>query len=240
MEEDNIEIKKRIKKKRRFNFLDIITITVIVLLIAIYMPRAYNLYSERKELLKESKKEKVVEYPLEVEITEQDTKYFARFFEEYAVGITSNVNFLDGITQNEMVDFSRAILSEKYSSSGVISETSINNTVKRFFGISDIDYKSLGYKSLDVYKDYEVKKVFNITKLMKLDKDSDLYLAYIDCIDKSKVQDGSYKKEDIEKVYIFTFKKVEEKDENGNVTNLQYILQKVEEENTQEENVEKK
>lgn len=240
MDKDNKQKDEKVKKERKLKSLDIITISVIVILLILYAPRAWSLYEEHRAKLEETKKEEVIEYPLEVEITEQDTKFFVDFFKDYAVGIRANINLLDGISQNEMVDFCRALLSEKYSSSGVISKTSMDNAIQKYFDVSGLVYQDLGYKSLAVYEEYESQKVFNVTKLMQLEKDSDLYLVYADCIDKSNVQEGTYKKENIEDVYIFTFKKIvtEEETETGIVSNVKYILQKVEkeiiEENTED------
>ena len=238
--EENTENKRRIsEKKKRLNILDIISIVVIISLLALYAPRAISLYEERKEYLKEANKEKAVEYPLEVEISEEDTKFFVSFFSDYSIGITSGVDFTDDISQNEMIDFSRAILSEKYSSSGVISKMAMDNAIKKYFDVSDLNYTKLGYKSLSVYKEYEAKKLFNVTKLMQLEKDSNMYLVYADCVDKSNVQEGIYKKENIEDVYMFTFEKMEEESLNDNeVENkVRYILKKVEIERTNEEDV---
>jgi len=224
---------ENITKKRKLNALDIIVLSVIAILLIVYAPRAWSLYEERKAMLEEAKKPPVIEYPLEVEITEQDTEFFVKFFKEYSVGITAEgINLLDDISQNDMVDFCRAILSDKYSSSGLISKTSMDSALKKYFDVSDLDYSSLGYKSLAVYKDYESQKIFNVTKLMQLEENNDMYLVYADCIDKTNVQEGTYKKENIEDVYIFTFKKVvtEEDIETGIVSNVKYIIQKVEKE----------
>lgn len=242
MEEEKKQKKVKVKKKRKLNVLDIIVLSVIAILLVMYAPRAWSLYEEHRAMLAEANKPPVIEYPLEVEITEQDTKFFVDFFKDYAVGIRADINLLDDITQNEMVDFCRVLLSEKYSSSGVISKTSMDNAMQKYFEVSGLDYASLGYKSLTVYKDYESQKVFNVTKLMQLEENSDLYLVYADCIDKNNVQEGTYKKENIEDVYIFTFKKIvtEEETETGIVTNLKYVLQKVEKEvieETTDENV---
>lgn len=228
-------------KKRKFNILDIITLVVIIALIAIYAPRAYELYAERKAMLEEAQKEPVIVYPLEVEITEEDTAFLTQFFKDYAVGVTSGVDFSDGITEKEMIDYSRAILSEKYSSSGVISQTSMDNLLKKYFDVSDLDYKSLGYKSLAVYKEYETSDVYNITKLLQKEENGDIYLAYVDMIDSEKAKEKSYTEDDVKEKYLFTFKKVEEKDEEGNVTGVRYIVQNVEKANiseTEEQNVE--
>lgn len=223
---------EKTKKKRKLNILDLITISVILILLIMYAPRAWSLYEEHRAALEEAKKPPVIEYPLEVEITEQDTKFFVDFFKDYAVGIRADINLLDGITQNEMVDFCRVLLSEKYSSSGVISKTSMDSALQKYFEVSGLDYTSLGYKSLTVYKEYEAQKVFNVTKLMQLEENGDMYLVYADCIDKANVQEGTYKKENIEDVYIFTFKKIvtEEETELGVVSNVKYIIQKVEKE----------
>lgn len=229
------------KKTRKINALDIITLVVIIVLIAIYAPRAYELYAERKAKLEEANKEPVIVYPLEVEITDKDTEFFTQFFKDYAVGITSGVDFSDDVTEKEMVEFARAILSEKYSSSGVISQTSMDNTLKKYFDVSDVNYKNLGYKSLAVFKDYKTSDVYNITKLMQAEKDGDIYLAYVDVIDKEKTKGKTYTEDDIKEKYLFTFKKVEEKDETGNVTDTRYIIQKTESANisqTEENNEE--
>jgi len=232
MRKDNKENQEKTKKKRKLKILDIITLSVIVILLIMYAPRAWSLYAEHRAAIEEANKPPVIEYPLEVEITEQDTKFFVDFFKDYAVGIRADINLLDGISQNEMVDFCRVLLSEKYSSSGVISKTSMDSALKKYFDVSDLDYSSLGYKSLAVYKDYESQKIFNVTKLMQLEENNDMYLVYADCIDKTNVQEGTYKKENIEDVYIFTFKKVvtEEDIETGIVSNVKYIIQKVEKE----------
>ena len=226
------EKNEKVKKNRKLKVLDIITLSVIAILLIMYAPRAWSLYEERRAALEEAKKPPVIEYPLEVEITEQDTKFFVEFFKDYGVGIRAEINLLDGITQNEMVDFCRALLSEKYSSSGVISHSAMNSAVKKYFDVSDLNYAGLGYKSLGVYKETEAQKVFNVTKLMQLEENGDLYLVYTDCIDKANVQEGTYKKENIEDVYIFTFKKIvtEEETELGVVSNVKYIIQKVEKE----------
>ncbi len=226
--------KEQSKKRIKINFLDILTLVVIVLILVIYAPKAVSLYSESKETANESNNANVVEYPLEVKISEEDTEFFINFFKEYALGITAGVDFLDGISENEMIDFCRVLLSEKYSSSGVISKTSMDALLKEYFDVSNIKYEDLGYKSLAVYKDYEALKVFNITKLMQLEKDGDTYIAYVDCIDKNKVTDGTYKKEDIEDIYIFTLKKITTEDTNNNdnsSSNTRYVIKKVEKEN---------
>ncbi len=230
VKEENTE---KVRKKKKLNILDIITVSVILILIVMYAPRAWSLYEEHRIKMEEAKKPPVIEYPLEVEITEQDTKFFSEFFKDYAVGIRSGINLLDDITQNDMVDFCRAILSEKYSSSGLISKTSMDSAMQKYFEVSGVDYASLGYKSLTVYKEYDAQKVFNVTRLMQLEENGDLYLVYADCIDKVNVQEGTYKKENIEDVYIFTFKKIvnESQNELGVVTtDVKYVLQKVEKE----------
>ena len=238
--EENIKKRRTNEtKKKRLNVLDIITIVVVIVLLVIYAPRAWSLYEQRKEMLEEAKKEKVIEYPLEVEITEEDAKFFVNFFKDYAVGIRADINFLDDITENEMIDFARAILSEKYSSSGVISKTAMDNALKKYFDVSDLDYTKLGYKTLGVYKEYDAQKVFNVIKLMQLEKDGNLYLAYADCIDKNNVQDGTYKKENIEDVYMFTFEKKVEEVTTESITNreVSYILKKVQKVETVDENI---
>jgi len=232
---------ENITKKRKLNALDIIVLSVIAILLIVYAPRAWSLYEERKAMLEEAKKPPVIEYPLEVEITEQDTEFFVKFFKEYSVGITAEgINLLDDISQNDMVDFCRAILSDKYSSSGLISKTSMDSSMKKYFDLEGVSYEGLGYKELKVYENTEPAKVFNVTKLMQFEKDSDIYLAYADCVDKSKVQEESYKKEDIEDVYIFTFRKIVTETTVDNIvkTDVKYILQKVEKEVVEEEIVE--
>lgn len=237
---ENIETK--IKKKKKLNALDIITLSVIAILVIMYAPRGWSLYQEHKKAEEEAKKEPVIVYPLEVEITEQDTEFFVKFFKDYAVGITAtNINLLDGeISQNDMVEFCTALLSKKYSSSGLISKSSMDSSMKKYFDVTGVSYESLGYKELGVYKDTEAKKIFNVTKMMQFEKDSDIYLVYADCVDKSKVQEETYKKDDIEDVYIFTFKKIvtEKTEEAVVITEVKYMLQKVEKEVIEEETVE--
>lgn len=231
---------EKVRKKKKLNALDIIVLSVIAILLVMYAPRAYSLYEERKSMLAEANKEPVIEYPLEVEIKEQDTEFLVKFFKDYSVGITAEgINLLDDISQNDMVDFCRAILTNKYSSSGVISKSSMDSSMKKYFDVEGVSYENLGYKELKVYKSVEPAKVFNVTKMMQTERDSDIYLVYADCIDKSKVQEESYKKEDIEDVYIFTFKKIVTETTVDNVarTDVKYILQKVEKE-VLEENVE--
>jgi len=226
-----------LNKKRKLNALDIIVLSVIAILFVMYAPRAWSLYEERKAMLEEAKKPPIIEYPLEVEITEQDTEFFVKFFKDYSVGITAEgINLLDDISQNDMVDFCRAILTDKYSSSGLISKSSMDSSIKKYFDVEGVSYEGLGYKELKVYANTEAQKVFNVTKLMQTEKDSDIYLVYADVIDKSKVQEESYKKEDIEDVYIFTFKKiVTETNVDGVVTSeVKYVLQKVEKEVVEE------
>lgn len=234
----SINKEENTKKKKKLNALDIIVLSVIAILLIMYAPRAWSLYEERREMLAEAKKPPVIEYPLEVEITEQDTEFFVKYFKDYSVGITAEgINLIDDISQNDMVDFCRAILSKKYSSSGLISKSSMDSSIKKYFDVEGISYSDLGYKELNVYTNTESKKLFNVTKLMQTEKDSDIYLVYADCIDKSKVQEESYKKEDIEDIYIFTFKKIvtETTEENIVKTDVKYILQKVEKEVIEEE-----
>ena len=242
--ENKAEIETNIKKKKRLNALDIITLSVIAILLVMYAPRGWSLYQEHKRAEEEAKKEPVIVYPLEVEITEQDTEFFVKFFKDYAIGITAtNINLLDGeISQNDMVEFCRALLSKKYSSSGLISKSSMDSAMKKYFDVSDISYESLGYKELGVYKDTEPKKIFNVTKMKQVEKDSDIYLAYVDCVDKTKVQEESYKKEDVEDIYIFTFKKIVTEKTEGTIvtTEVKYMLQKVEKEVIEEETEEVK
>lgn len=229
---------EKAKKKRILNALDIIVLSVIAILFIMYAPRAWSLYEERKAMLEEAKKPPVIVYPLEVEITEQDTEFFVKFFKDYSVGITAEgINLFDDISQNDMVDFCRAILSNKYSSSGLISKSSMDSAIKKYFDVEGIVYQDLGYKELKVYANTESQKVFNVTKLMQTEKDSDVYLVYADVVDKSKVQEESYKKEDIEDVYIFTFRKIvtETTVEDVVKTDVKYILQKVEIEVIEEE-----
>ena len=236
----NDKKREKIKKIKKLNTLDIIVLSVIAILLVMYAPRAYSLYEERKAMLAEANKEPVIEYPHEVVITEQDKVFFVKFFNDYSVGITAEgINLLDDISQNEMVDFCRAILSIKYSSSGLISKSSMDSSMKKYFDVEGVSYSDLGYKELKVYENTEAAKIFNVTKLMQTEKDSDIYLVYADCIDKSKVQEESYKKEDIEDRYIFTVKKVvtETTAENVTKTDIRYVLQKVEKE-IAEENVE--
>ena len=75
-----------------------------------------------------------------------------------------------------------------------------------------------------------------MNSIMQTEKDSDIYLVYADVIDKSKVQEESYKKEDIEDVYIFTFRKIvtETTIEGVVKTDVKYILQKEKEKPTRE------
>lgn len=229
---------EKAKKKRILNALDIIVLSVIAILFIMYAPRAWSLYEERKAMLEEAKKPPVIVYPLEVEITEQDTEFFVKFFKDYSVGITAEgINLFDDISQNDMVDFCRAILSNKYSSSGLISKSSMDSAIKKYFDVEGIVYQDLGYKELKVYANTESQKVFNVTKLMQTEKDSDVYLVYADVVDKSKVQEESYKKEDIEDVYIFTFRKIvtETTVEDVVKTDVKYILQKIEIEVIEEE-----
>lgn len=231
---------EKVKKKRKLNALDIIVLSVIAILLIMYAPRAWSLYEERKAMLAEANKPPVIEYPLEVEITEQDTEFFVKFFKDYSVGITAEgINLLDDISQNDMVDFCRAILSKKYSSSGLISKSSMDASMKKYFEVEGIAYQDLGYKELKVYENTDAAKVFNVTKLMQFEENSDIYLVYADCIDKTKVQEESYKKEDIEDVYIFTFKKIVTETTVDNIvtSDVKYILQKVEKE-VVEENIE--
>ena len=57
-----------------------------------------------------------------------------------------------------MVDFCRAILSNKYSSSGLISKSSMDSSIKKYFDVEGISYESIGYKELKVYTNTEAQK----------------------------------------------------------------------------------
>lgn len=235
-------MKRKIRKKKLLSSLAIVIFTTILLLLGIFVPKIWSSYEEKPiDSNKEDsiKTENIVEYPLEVEITEQDAKYFVDFFNDYSIGITAaNINLIDEITQNEMIDFCRAILSSKYASEKIIPKEDIAFAIEKYFGVEDIAYDALGYTTFEVYEEYEAKKVFNVTKFMQLEKDSDIYLVYADCIDKTKVKEETYKKEDVEDVYVFTFKKVvEEKQEKETIiSEINYVLQKVEIEVVEEPN----
>ena len=237
--ESKEKIETKVKKKKKLNALDIITLSVIAILAIMYAPRGWSLYQDHKKAQEEAKKEPVTVYPLEVEITEQDTEFFVKYFKDYAIGITAaNINLLDGeISLTDMVEFCRALLSKKYSSSGLISKSAMDGAILKYFDTSGVSYQRLGYKELAVYEDTDAKKIFNVTKMMQFEKDSNIYLVYADCVDKSKVQEETYKKEDIEDIYIFTFEKEETEKTEGSIvaTEVKYILQKVEKEVIEEE-----
>ena len=82
---------KNKNKKRKLNVLDIITLSVIAILASLYAPRAWSLYEERRAMLEEAKKPPVIEYPLEVEITDQDAQFFIKFFN---VGMVTPLTYL--------------------------------------------------------------------------------------------------------------------------------------------------
>jgi len=210
-------MKRKIRKKKFLSSLAIIIFTVVLLLLGIFVPKIWSSYEENPvDNNKDDSQEidNIIEYPLEIKMTEQDTKYFTQFFNDYSVGITAeNINLIDGIAQNEMIDFCRAILSEKYSDEKVIPKEDIVVAIEKYFGVEDIEYDTLGYTTFEAYEEYSLEKVFNVTKFMQLKKNSDIYIVYTDCIDKSKVKEETYKKEDVEDVYIFTFKKVVEEKE---------------------------
>lgn len=231
MKENNKHSGFDLQMKSRKNALKIIAIILFVLVIFLFIiiaPVIMNFEEENKEKFEEKKKEEIIEYPVEVTISEHDAKFFVEFFNNYAVGIQADINLLDDINQNEMIDFCRMVLSEKYLNSGVIPKNSMDDAIEEYFGLTNLNYTELGYDSLDVYKEYKADKVFNITKLMKQEKDSEIYLVYADCIDKSKVSEETYKKEDVEDKYMFTFEKVVQEIAETRSTNVRYILNKVE------------
>ena len=216
--------------KRKSNILKISAIIIFVFLFMILAPKLNSIYQMEESHVEEIKNKQENIYPLEVSISEEDAKFFVEFFYDYSIGIRASVDFLDGITENEMIDFCRAILSEKYWDVGVIPEKAMNSALKKYFDVSNLDYNNLGYDSFTTYEKYKPDKVFNITKLMQTEKDSDIYLAYVDCIEKNNVKEETYNKNDVEKKYIFTFKKIvtEEIKEAVNITNFKYVLQNVE------------
>lgn len=198
---------KDTKKKRKLRILDIMCILTVIVLLCVYVPRAYSLYSENK---KEKTGEKKITYPLKVEILDEDKLFFAEFVEDYAIGILEDVDPTDGFDDKEKVNFVRHVLSEKYKSSGVVSKSAMNSMLKKYFDVEDLDYASLGFKKLGVYEKYESQYIYNITKLEQYDAVGEIYLAHADKIDKTNVIDGKYKEENVEEEYIFTLKKITE------------------------------
>ena len=92
-------MKRKIKKKKLLSTLAIVIFTVALLLLGIFVPKIWSSYEEKPvDNNKENKQEidNIIEYPLEIKMTEQDTKYFTQFFNDYSVGITAeNINLID-------------------------------------------------------------------------------------------------------------------------------------------------
>ncbi len=229
----NRKIKKTVKKKRFYSILAIILFIATLLLLTRFIPKIWlvNESASASDKTEETKNE--TEYPLEIEITEQERIFFTEFFTDYSLGITSkDINFLDGITEKEMIDFSRAVLSEKYLSSKIIPKEDIEEAIEKYFGIRDLQYDNIGYTSFDICEECKPQKTFNLKKLIHLEKEGKEYLVYADCIDKSKIHEETYNKEDVEDVYIFTFRRIlaNTQKENVNHSEVKFVLTKVEKE----------
>ena len=229
----NRKIKKTVKKKRFYSILAIILFIATLLLLTRFIPKIWLVNESTSASDKTEETKNDIEYPLEIKITEQDRIFFTNFFTDYSIGITAkDVNMLDGISQKEMVEFSKAVLSEKYLSSKIIPKEDIEEAVEKYFGISDLQYDNLGDTSFYICEECKSEKIFNLTKLVHLEKDSNIYLVYADCIDKTKIHEETYNKEDVEAAYVFTFRRilVNTQKENVNHSEVNFVLTKVEKE----------
>lgn len=221
------------QKKKKVKLIDTLAISAIAILFLLFAPKTFVTEEAGKVTSVYEEKKNFVEYPLEIKISDNDKQKIMEFLKDYSVGMeVNNINLLDGISQNEMIEFCIGVLSIENISNENISKESVESRIHKYFDEADINYDDLGYAEFKVYENIKAKKVFNVTKVLQLEEDSDIYLVYTDCVDISKIHDEVYKKEDIEDIYIFTMKKIIEEKKDGNITHseFKYILQKVEKE----------
>jgi len=222
------------QKNKKIKLIDTLAISLIAILFILFAPKTFVTEEAGKVTTVYEEKKNFTEYPLEIKIDDNDKQKIMELLKVYSIGIeANNINLLDGISQNEMVEFCIATLSEQYASAENIPKTSVEKSMTKYFDMRDVNYEGIGYTEFKAYKNIKAKKVFNVTKVMQIEENSDSYFVYTDCVDSSKIHEETYKKEDIENVYIFTMNKIVEEKKDGNIVHseIRYILQKVEKTN---------
>lgn len=221
------------QKNKKAKLIDIIAICFIVILFIVFAPKTFVTEEAGKVPAVYEEKKNFIQYPLEIKITDEEKQTLMEFFKAYSIGSeTNNINLLDDISVNEKIEFCIGVLSSENISNETISKEDVKNSMKKYFDETDINYEDLGYEEFELYENIKAKKVFNVTKVMQAEENSDIYLVYTDCVNASKIHEETYKKEDIEDVYIFTMKKIIEEKKDNNIVHseLRYVLQKVEKE----------
>lgn len=220
--------------KKKINIIGLLVIITIIMLLCIYLPRAIELYNRYKEEESKDSKAQAVIYPLEIKLDANQMLDLNDMTGDYFTGIKTNVEDTDGFTNKEMIEFAISVLTEKYSSSGVIPSVAMDTVITRYFGVSGIDYKKEGYKTIKTRtesKESKVNTVILFSKLKQLEKDSDNYEIEAHEISKQASEKDAYDEKDIISTKTILVKKVLEKDANGEVAtnqkdNIQYVFVK--------------
>lgn len=206
-------------KKIKINIILSFVILTIIMIASIYGPRSIELYNRyKKDDAKASEVNKVV-YPLEINLSIAQIVEIDSMLENYFQGIKEDVDAADGFSNKEIIEFAINILSEKYSSSGIVPVTALDIVANRYFGVDNIDYKKEGYKSLevkDIKDDTKINNVYVFTKIKQIEKESSLCELEVNEISEETSKKDSYSEKDVisKKVIIVNKIQGENQDED--------------------------
>lgn len=220
---------KKLYKKKKINIIGALVIITVIMLACVYGPRAIELYNRYKEddskAMENNKKEEV--YPLEIKLDAKQVVEINDMLDSYFKGIKTDVNATDGFSNTEMIEFGLNILSEKYSSSGIVPSATMNSVIKTYFGVEGIDYKKEGYSKLKVKTSEEKEdgsNVYVFAKIKQMEKDSDTYELEAHEISAETAKKEGYEEKDIISKKIITVKKIVDIDEKTQVETGRYVF----------------
>jgi len=223
--------KRLYKGKRKINIIGVLVIITVIMLACVYGPRAielYNRYKEDNSKAAEQKEKKVI-YPLEIKLDAKQILKIDDMLENYFKGIKTDVNSTDGFSNKEMIEFGLNILSEKYSSSGIVPSATMDSVINTYFGVEGIDYKKEGYGKLKVKTSEEKEDNSNtyvFAKIKQMEKDSDTYELEAHEISAETAKKEGYEEKDIISKKIITVKKIVEIDEKTQEESSRYVFAK--------------
>lgn len=210
------DVKKNIKennqtyyKRKKINIIKLFVWITIIAIVIIYGTRGIQLYlrdkAEKAEAL-----ETLNSYPQLRTLGTEEIIEINSMLENYFLGTSKDVVANDGFTNKEMIEFGINILSDKYSSSGIIPSNAMNLLISRYFNVNDIDYKSEGYSTLKTKTKAKTTNdfVYLFGKIKQVSKDSDIYEMEVHELKPENAKKEEYIEEDIISKKIITMKKI--------------------------------
>ncbi len=195
---------KNYKNRRKINIVGWLVTLTIVMIVSVYGPRAIELYNRHKKDDMKAPGDNSEIYPLEIKLEDQQILEINDMLVNYFKGIKKDVDATDGFSNKEMIEFGLNILSEKYSSSGIVPPISMDTTISRYFGKDKIDYIAEGYKDLKIKESKNEENegskettIHILANIKKIEKDLEMYELEVYEILKSTIEKSEYKEKDI-------------------------------------------